>query len=159
MQPRRRAEAGAVQHRRPEQAVEVDDVLADEVVQLGLAVVREVAASKSTPSRSHSAWKLREVADRRVQPDVEVLARMAGDLEAEVGRVARDVPGAQAAFGVEPFQQLGLDARAAATSPASHSRRKSLEAADLEEEVLRLAQLRRRAADSTERGSFSSVGA
>src|SRR5690606_8755978 len=33
----RGAQAGAVQHRRPEQAVEVDDVLADEVVHLGAA--------------------------------------------------------------------------------------------------------------------------
>src|SRR3546814_20181206 len=50
-----------------------------------------------------------QVADRRVQPDVQELARVAGDLEAEVGRVARDVPGAQAAFAVQPLLQLGLD--------------------------------------------------
>src|SRR3546814_1039912 len=39
----------------------------------------------------------------------DLLARVARDLEAEVGRVARDVPGAQAAFAVQPLLQLGLD--------------------------------------------------
>src|SRR5690606_22342006 len=42
VQPGRRAQPGTVQHRRPEQAVEVDDVLADEVVHLGGAVGGDV---------------------------------------------------------------------------------------------------------------------
>ena len=57
-----------------------------------------------------------EVADRRVEPDVEVLARRVGDLDAEVGRVAADVPVGEAAVAVlvdlEPLadlvQHLGL---------------------------------------------------
>ena len=50
-----------------------------------------------------------QVADRRVEPDVEVLAGLAGDLEAEVRRIARDVPVLQA--GGEPFLELVDDAR------------------------------------------------
>src|SRR5690606_30530704 len=81
-----------------------------------------------------------EVADRRVEPDVEVLARVAGDLEAEVGRVAGNVPVAQAALGVDPFTQLGLDAGDGdfALQPVAQHRG---EVADLEEEMLGRAQL------------------
>ena len=71
---------------------------------------------------------------------------MAGDLEAEVGRIARDVPGAQAAFAVQPLLQLGLDPghRHVTGQPLAQE---ALELADLEEEVLRFAQLGRGAAD------------
>jgi hypothetical protein len=59
----------------------------------------------------------RQIADRRVEPDVEVLARRVGDLDPEVGRVAADVPVGEAAVAVlvdlEPFadlvQHLGLE--------------------------------------------------
>jgi hypothetical protein len=69
-------------------------------------------ASKSLPIQGG------EVADGGVQPDVEVLARRVGDLDAEVGRVAADVPVAQAVvaifIGLEPFtdlvQHFGLQA-------------------------------------------------
>src|SRR3546814_4677862 len=72
-----------MQHRRPEQAVEVDDVLADEVVQLGLAAGRHVfeeVGAVALAQRLEAA----EVADRRVQPDVQELAGVPGDLEAEI---------------------------------------------------------------------------
>src|SRR5690606_541171 len=88
----------------------------------------------------------RQVADRRVYPDVEVLARVAGDLEAEVGRVAGDVPGPQAAFAIDPFHQLGLDARRGHVAGQPFAE-EGLEVAQLEEEVLALAQFRCRAAD------------
>ena len=45
-----------------------------------------------------------QVAHRRVHPDVEVLARRIGNLETEVGRIARDVPASQAV--VKPFLEL-----------------------------------------------------
>src|SRR3546814_6382413 len=73
------------QHRRPEQAVEVDDVLADEVVQLGLAAGRKVLEEVRAVAFAQRL-EAAQVADRRVQPDVQELARVAGDLEAEVGR-------------------------------------------------------------------------
>ena len=58
----------------------------------------------------------RQVADRRVEPDVEVLVVGIGDADAEVGRVARDVPVGEPAVAElvdrEPFadlvQHLGL---------------------------------------------------
>src|SRR5690606_22415290 len=56
----------------------------------------------------------REVSDRRVEPDVEVLARRVGDLDAEVGRVARDVPVGEAAVAAvlaEPLARLRQDFR------------------------------------------------
>src|SRR3546814_1767671 len=84
------------------------DVLAEEVVQLGLAAGRHVfeeVGAVALAQRLEAA----EVADRRVQPDVQELAGVPGDLEAEIGRIARDVPGAQATFAVQPLLQLGLD--------------------------------------------------
>src|SRR3546814_12663316 len=56
-----------------------------------------------------SDWSSDVCSSDLVQPDVQELARVARDLEAEVGRVARDVPDAQAAFAVQPLLQLGLD--------------------------------------------------
>ena len=47
--------------------------------------------------------------DGRVHPHVEVLVLLARDLEAEVGAIAADVPGAQAL--VQPFRQLVGDFR------------------------------------------------
>ena len=51
-----------------------------------LAPVRVEAESAASP---HEVLEAGHVADRRVEPDVEVLARRVRDLEAEVGRVAR----------------------------------------------------------------------
>ncbi len=48
----------------------------------------------------------REVADRRVEPDVEVLARVIGDGDAEVRRVAGDVPVGELALGAVAAQPL-----------------------------------------------------
>src|SRR5690606_20571495 len=123
----------------PEQAVEVDDVLADEVVQFGVRAGPQQLLERGFVEAGLAAAagqreQAGEVADRRVEPDVEVLARMAGDLEAEVGRVAGNVPVAQAALGVDPFTQLGLDAGDGdfALQPVAQHRG---EVADLEEEM------------------------
>ena len=64
--------------------------------------------------------KTRHVADRRIQPDVEELARRVGDLEAEIGCVARNVPVAQSCL--EPFLDLVrcLALQRTATVPAVH---------------------------------------
>ena len=45
-----------------------------------------------------------DVTDRRIQPDVEVLAGFAGDFETEIRGVAADVPFLQPGLG--PFSQL-----------------------------------------------------
>ena len=147
MHGRRQAKAGPLQHGRPEQRVEVEDVLADEVVQLGRTrrpppvVERQTVAACEGQARRH-------VADRRIEPDIEVLARVAGDLEAEVRLIARDVPVAQAR--VEPLVELVGDTgveRAAAGPRAQHR----LEGVEPEEQVLRLALDRTRAADDRHR--------
>ena len=112
------AETGAFQHRRPEQAVEVDDVLADKVIQLGVAVRRPVAVEVETMLIA-VVLEAGHVADRRIQPDIEVLAGVAGNLEAEVGCLAGDVPRLQAGF--QPFVQFVGDAvlQRAGTQPVA----------------------------------------
>ena len=88
---RRQPVAGIFQHRRPEQGVEIQDVLADEMHQFGLGVgpppgVEIEALVFGIPG------KARHVAHRRIQPHIEILARRVGDFETEIGRVAADVP-------------------------------------------------------------------
>ena len=127
-------EAGDVQHPRPEEAVEADYVLADKMIMLNLGQgfggartpgccpppVLELLAVLLAPVAERG-----EVADRRVDPDVEELVLVAGNLEAEVRRVARDAPAAQGLL--EPLEELVRDvARRVARNPL------------LEEVVLRL---------------------
>ena len=148
--PHRRGqpEAAAVEHGRPEQGVEVGDVLADEVVQLGGAVGSppgvEVGAGALAP-----VFEAGHVADGGVQPHVEVLAGCVRDLETEIGRVAADVPVLQA--GLEPLAQLvgdfGLHVFALQSPLAQHG----LELAEGEEEVLRFLLHRRGAGDHGDR--------
>jgi hypothetical protein len=111
-----RLAAAEMQHGRPEQGVEVGDVLADEVDLLHRRVGEEGVVVQAL--LAEVVLERGQVADRGVQPDVEVLARRVGDLDAEVGRVAADVPVAQAALALvvlgEPFldlvEHLGLQA-------------------------------------------------
>src|SRR5690606_28378901 len=100
----RRAKAGAVQHGRPEQGVEINDVLADEVVELGLGVGVPVLVEVQVRAPAAQVLEAGHVADGGVEPDVEELAGGIGNLEAEVGRVAADIPFLQA--GIEPLCQL-----------------------------------------------------
>ena len=93
MDLRRQAVAGRLQHRRPEQRVEVGDVLADEVVDLGLVApppVVEIFPLAVAPLAGRA-----DVPDRGVEPDVPVVARRVGNLEAEVRRRSRNVPVAE----------------------------------------------------------------
>ena len=101
-----RAVAGAGQHRRPEEGVEIDDVLADEVVELPVAAgpppsVEVEALVMGAPAQVEEA---RHVTDGGVEPDVEILAGVAGNFEAEIGGVAADVPVLQAF--AEPLLEL-----------------------------------------------------
>src|SRR5690606_29018207 len=102
----RPAEPGAVQHGRPEQGVEVEDVLADEVVHLG-GRAGPAEAVEIDPLTVAQVAKAGEIADRRVQPDVEVLVGLARNEETEVRGVTGDVPVAQAR--VEPLLELVLN--------------------------------------------------
>ena len=75
-------EAGDVEHPRPEEAVEAYDVLADEVVALGLRVLPPVLEALAV--RRAPVLERGEVSDGGVHPDVEVLVVSPWDLEAEV---------------------------------------------------------------------------
>ncbi|MNQ13942.1 hypothetical protein D3C85_268700 [compost metagenome] len=144
----RLAQARAFEHGRPEQGVEVDDVLADEVVQLGRRVLAPEGVEIQLGSARAEVLEAGHVADGGVQPDIEVLARLVGDLEAEVGRIAADVPFLQA--GIQPFGDLvgHRVLQGAATGPAFQH---GLEVRQLEEEVLGVAQLGHGAGDGRAR--------
>src|SRR6266851_850302 len=107
----RRLVAGELEHRRPEQGVEVDDVLADEVDHLGVRRGEEFLEAARLAVLAGLAgveivFQAREIADRRIQPDIQILFLPdVGNADAEVGRVARDVPVGERllALALEPF--------------------------------------------------------
>ncbi|MNQ68867.1 hypothetical protein D3C85_834380 [compost metagenome] len=124
--------------------MEVDDVLADEVVQLGAGVLVPEGVEVQFRAARAEVLETGHVADGRVQPDVEVLAGGVRDLEAEVGRVTADVPLLQA--GIQPFGDLvghRLLQRAAAGPLLQHG----VEVGQLEEVVQRLLEHRGGAGD------------
>src|SRR5262249_11965111 len=95
--PRRNLESRYLQHCWPEQGVEVDDVLADEVDDACSRIfVPVVEGAFGLPRVLSPFLRGRDVADGRVQPDVEVLVLLPRDGETEVGTVPTDVPVGQA---------------------------------------------------------------
>ncbi|MNS74617.1 hypothetical protein D3C72_1080990 [compost metagenome] len=89
--------------------MEIDDVLADEVDLFGAAIGVEQGVEIQPLDRA-IRFQRRQIAHGRVQPHVEILARRVRDVDAEVGRIARDVPVAQlglAVFSAQPFARLG----------------------------------------------------
>jgi len=132
-----------MQHRRPEQRVEVDDVLADEVDLLGVRRLQE--AFEVDAALRAVALEARQITDRRVEPHVEVLARRVRDRDAEVGRVAGDVPVREVliALALEPLARLVRNLRLQ-TPRRIDPALEELHAARIgepEEEMLRRAQL------------------
>src|SRR3569833_329397 len=113
-----RAETRALEHGRPEQGVEVDDVFADEVIELGPAVLAPILVEGDAAPLA-IGLEARHVTDGRVEPHVKILAGGVWDFKAEIGCVARDVPYLQARF--EPFIELVADLRLqmAAAGPAA----------------------------------------
>jgi hypothetical protein len=88
---------GKSQHRRPEQRVEIHDVLADEVVLFDRRIGHELVEALRVAERCRRTGievmlQCREIADRRIEPHVEILAWRVRNLDAEVRRVARDIP-------------------------------------------------------------------
>ena len=118
MDPGRFAEARGLKHGGPEQRVEIDDVLADEVMQFGAGVGVPEGVEVEVVAGVRQILEARHVADRRVHPDVEVLVLGAGNEKAEVGGVPGDVPGLQAF--VKPLGELvgHLRLHGAAAGPA-----------------------------------------
>ena len=100
---RRGPESGMLQHRRPEQCMEIEDVLADEMVKLGLGVLAPVAFEIQSQPLAQLG-EAAHIADGSVQPDIEELAGRVGNLEAEVRSVTRDVPVGQPR--IEPLGHL-----------------------------------------------------
>ncbi|MCY1174379.1 hypothetical protein D9M73_145790 [compost metagenome] len=119
--------------------MEVDDVLADEVVQLGLGAFVPEGVEVQLRAACAEVLEAGHVADWRIQPYVEVFARLTRDLEAEVRRVAGDVPLLQA--GVQPFSQL-VGYRVLQGAASGPLLQHGLEVWQLEEEVLGITQYR-----------------
>src|SRR5690606_28709346 len=109
------AEAGALEQGRPEQGVEVDDVLADKVIELGFGVGVPVLVKVEVGAAAAQVFEAGHVTNRCIQPDIKILARSVGNFKPEIGRVTADIPLLQA--GVQPFGQfvgdLGLQGAAA----------------------------------------------
>ena len=76
-------EAGCLEHSRPEQRVEISDVFADEVVDLGFWVFPPVVQVLSVGVAVLLSGG--DVSDRGVEPDVPVIAGAVGDLKTKVG--------------------------------------------------------------------------
>ena len=103
----RRSEAGAIQHRRPEQRVEVDDVLADEVIRLRSATRHPVFVEVQFFVAIAVMQEAGQVTDWCIQPDVKVLVFGPGYLKAEIRRVPGNVPVLEACL--EPFFEFAGD--------------------------------------------------
>ena len=119
--------------------MEVDDVLADKVIQLGRGVLAPEGIEIQLGGTGAEVLEAGHIADRCIQPDVEVLARLVGDLEAEVGRIAADIPFLQT--GIQPFGDL-VGHRILQGAAAGPLLEHGLEVRQLEEEVLGVAQFR-----------------
>ena len=98
-----RAKAGAAEHGGPEQGVEVDDVLADKMVQLA-ACAPGPETIKVDVFPTAEVFEAGHVADGGIQPDVEVLARGIGNFKTEIRGIPADIPLLQA--GVQPLAQF-----------------------------------------------------
>ena len=95
----RLAEVAAFQHCRPEQAVEVNNIFTDEVVQLGGGVFLPVfIEAYAVAALVAQILERTHVANRCVQPDVEIFARRVRNFKTEVRGVAGDIPLLQARF-------------------------------------------------------------
>ena len=86
----RQLESSRLQHGGPEERVEVGDVLADEVVNLAIGIAPpsiERFAGLVTPFLRGC-----DVTDRRIEPDVEKIARRVGNFDPEIRCRSRDIP-------------------------------------------------------------------
>ena len=86
----RQAESGHFQHARPEQRVEVGDVLANEVMDFRLLAAPPIVVLLAVPIAPLLGRP--DVSDRRIKPHVPVVAGTVGNLEAEIRRRPRNIP-------------------------------------------------------------------
>ena len=112
------AVAGKFQHGRPEKGMEIENIFADKVIQLGFAIGFEKFIKIHADALAQ-VFKRGHIAHRRIEPHIKIFARRIGDFKAEIGRIARNIPIAQAAFavfiGYKPFfhfvERFGLQMR------------------------------------------------
>ncbi len=133
-------EAGAIEHRWPEQCMEIDDVFADEVMHFGGGIGAPKFVEIQVWCRVAEVSKTPHVADRRIEPNIKILTGFPWNLETKVWRVATDVPVMKAI--IEPlinFIFYGFLQRAA----GSPTLEKLSFVRQLEEDVLRVANHRR----------------
>ena len=139
----RGAEPGKFQFGRPEQRVEVENVLADEVVKLGVGV-RLPPGVKIHPALCAQVFERAHVAHRRIHPDVEILAWRIRNFEAEIRRIARNIPVGELVFFViaQPFLHLVGGFRLQATGVTRPAAQKVLTArvGELEKIMVGMAQ-------------------
>ena len=142
------AESGHLQHAGPEQGVEIRDVLADEVVDFRLLAPPPsviLLAVAITPLLGRG-----DVSDRRVEPDVPVVAGTVGDLEAEVWRRPRDIPVLERfaqEMALQIVRHLGLQVPAALGPFVQEA----VQLFQLDEQMLGLSDLRLRARQDADR--------
>ena len=76
---------------RPKQRVEIEDVFANEMVLLGGRIGLGPFVEIQSFFRAQ-VFETGVVADRRIEPDVEIFARRVWNFKAEIRRVARNIP-------------------------------------------------------------------
>ncbi len=76
--------------------MEIDDVFTDEVMDLIVGICAPESIKIDVRMRVAVVLKCGHVADRRIEPDIEIFARFTWNLKAKVGRVATDIPVLQA---------------------------------------------------------------
>ena len=140
--------AVAEQHRRPDHGVEDDVVLALEVVVLGVRVLPPLPPRVGIAGRGGPLDRRREVADHGVEPDVDPLVLVLGvagnrDADAPV-EIARDRARADL---VEQAEREVLDVRPPVVVRFDPAPQPVGELRQIQEQVLRLAELRHRPVD------------
>ena len=98
--------ARTAEHRRPEQRMEVDDILADEMIQLGIGawspIVIELVIGFGT-----QGLEAGHITHWGIEPHIEIFARRIGNLEAKIRGVATNIPLLQTA--IQPLAQFIRD--------------------------------------------------
>ena len=145
---RRQTVAGGLEHAGPEQRVEVRDVFADEMV--NLAIFRAPPIVEFLACAIAPLLRRGHVADRRVEPHVPIVAGAVGNFEAEIRGRARDVPIAERLAEEMALQVVG-DLGLQVLARLRPLFQETVQLFEFDEQVRRLAQLRRRAAQRAAR--------
>ena len=94
---------GTLEHGWPKQGVEVNNILADKMVQLGTAVGGPVLVEVYAVAVAE-IFKCGHIANGGIQPDIKIFAWSIGDFKTKVGCITADIPFLQPA--IQPFAQF-----------------------------------------------------